>query len=81
MEISHLEKGGLIPTYQPSVYYFRKGLREAGALGDVVGTMEIGLTLCRELELQQEYIRSLGHVPPHRFLMQSEILEKGLRQG
>ena len=62
-----------ITNFKPSAFFFRQALRRAKDLPDAVA---IGMTLVLELEAHKEFIRSLGHVPPKRFLTVAEVSEK-----
>jgi hypothetical protein len=61
-------------SYKPSVYYFRRELRETDNPDEL---RKIGMHLCAELEQLKAWVRARGQTPPKWNLMQSEIDEKG----
>lgn len=61
-------------SYKPSVYYFRKALRETT---DPAELRRLGLTLCRAYELEREWIRDHGMIPPKMVVLQAEAQDKG----
>lgn len=63
-----------IVTYKPSVFYFRKALREAVTLAKAVA---IGMALCRELEQLKAWVREQGLYPPKWTVPPEEAAEKG----
>ncbi len=63
----------LIP-YRPSVYYFRRALREAETRERAI---TIGLIACHELEQLREWVRSEGLVPPQWIIDPREAEDNG----
>ena len=61
-------------SYKPSVYYFRKALRESRSHERAV---VVGLIVCHELELLKEWVRSKGLIPPKTIVLEEEADEKG----
>jgi hypothetical protein len=61
-------------SYKPSAYYFRTALRGATSTEEAV---RIGLQLVSELELQKQWIRDHGLIPPKWNVMRSESDGKG----
>ena len=60
-------------SYKPSVYYFRKELREAEAAEEL---RELGLGVVAELEMLKAWVRAQGLVPPHWHITPSERAAK-----
>lgn len=67
-------QGESLPSYRPSVFYFRKALR---GTDDVAELRELGLMLCTAYELEREWIRSQGLQPPKQIMLEEEVREKG----
>lgn len=63
----------LIP-YRPSVFYFRRALREAATVERAV---TVGLIACHELEQLREWVRSEGLVPPQWIIDPQEAWDNG----
>ena len=61
-------------SYKPSAYYFRSALRNARTRDEALA---IALKLVAELELQKQWIREHGLVPPKWNIMRSESAAKG----
>jgi hypothetical protein len=61
-------------SYKPSVYYFRKALREANSKDRA---MAVGLIVCHELEQLKAWVREQGLIPPKVAVMPEEADEKG----
>lgn len=66
--------GGTTPTFKPSAFYFRRGLRAARTVDEAIA---VGLVAVRELEHLKAWARSLGLEPPKMYVMADEALEKG----
>ena len=62
------------PSYKPSVYYFRKALRESETRERAV---TVGLIVCHELEQLKGWIRERGMIPPKWIVDPLEAEEKG----
>lgn len=65
-------------SFKPSSFFFRRALRQAR---DKETAVAIGMTLVLELEAHKEFIRSLGYIPPKRYLTLAEIEEKHWAQA
>lgn len=63
-----------LPSFRPSVFYFRRALRRTN---DPEELREIGLLLCMAYELEREWIRSMGLIPPKQVMLEEEIADKG----
>lgn len=61
-------------SYCPSVWYFRKALRESYTRDRA---LVIGLALCSELEQLKSWIRAQGLIPPKHCVMPAEARAKG----
>jgi hypothetical protein len=61
-------------SYKPSVYYFRKALREANSRERAVA---VGLIVCHELEQLKAWVREHGMIPPKWLVDPSEAKDKG----
>lgn len=61
-------------SYKPSVYYFRKSLREAETRERAV---TVGLIVCHELEQLKAWVREQGMIPPKWIVDNEEAAEKG----
>lgn len=68
------EKDPKIVTYKPSVFYFRDALR---ATSDPDELRELGLMLCTAYEMEREWIRSKGLIPPKPVVLDAEAKDKG----
>jgi hypothetical protein len=60
-------------SYKPSVYYFRKALRESSSHERAI---VVGLIVCHELEELKQWVRDHGMIPPKKFIMPEEAEEK-----
>jgi hypothetical protein len=61
-------------SYKPSVYYFRKALRESSSQE---GAIVVGLVVCHELEQLKAWVREQGMIPPKWLVLGEEADEKG----
>lgn len=61
-------------SYKPSVYYFRKALRESRSRERAV---VVGLIVCHELEQLKAWVRERGLIPPKWIVSDEEAYEKG----
>lgn len=64
-----------ITPYKPSVFYFRKALREADSIERAV---VVGLIVCAELEQLKAWVRERGLIPPRWICCPEEAEDKGL---
>lgn len=62
------------PSYKPSVFYFRRALRESGSHERAI---TVGLIVCSELEELKAWVREQGMYPPKWIVMDEEADEKG----
>ena len=61
-------------SYRPSVFYYRKALREAETRDRAV---VVGLVVCHELEQLKAWVREQGMIPPKWIVDPHEAEEKG----
>lgn len=73
-QMSESEKESGIVSYKPSVWYFRKALREAQTLQEA---RDVGLMLCRAYQYEREWIRKQGLIPPKHLYLEQEGADKG----
>lgn len=64
---------GEVVSYKPSVYYWRKQIREARTMQDL---RDASFNLCNELELLKAWVREQGMIPPKRIVTKEEAFEK-----
>jgi hypothetical protein len=62
------------PSYRPSVFYFRKALRESQSHER---SIVVGLVICHELEQLKAWVREQGLIPPKWVVDPQEAQEKG----
>ena len=67
-------QGESLPSYRPSVYYFRKALRGTDNAQEL---RDLGLMLCTAYELEREWIRAQGLQPPKHIMLEEEAQAKG----
>ena len=61
--------------YKPSVFYFRRAIRQHSR--DAETLSEIGLALCGELERLKAWICEQGKIPPKWVVAADEAADKG----
>ena len=74
MQNSDPSTSGAMIVYRPSVYYFRRALREAQTVERAV---TVGLIACHELEQLRAWIASEGLVPPQWIVDPQEAWDNG----
>lgn len=66
------------PSYKPGVFYFRRSLRHAASRDRAI---EIGITVCGELERLRDWVRAQGMIPPKWIVDPDEAKDKGWEVG
>ena len=74
-DIVALEGSAPVVTYMPSVFYFRKALRDAVTKDRAI---TIGLVVCAEHERLRAWVREQGMFPPKWVVDPQEAADKGL---
>jgi hypothetical protein len=64
-----------MPSYRPSSFYYRDAIRRAQSLEEC---QTLALQAVKEIEHLKEWARELGLVPPRRFILSTEVEDKGL---
>lgn len=63
-----------MPSYRPGVFYFRQAIRRTDDPEELRG---LAMLLCRAIELEREWIRAQGMIPPKQVMLEEEIQDKG----
>jgi hypothetical protein len=66
------------PTYKPSVFYFRKALRDSANCDHAV---EIAVTVCTEFERLREWAIDQSVIPPSNIHVAADLLRAAIRES
>lgn len=62
-----------VADMKPSTFYFRRAIRGADNLEEI---RELALMLCLSIDLERQWIRDQGLIPPKQVMLEAELIEK-----